>query len=85
MTSRRNFIAAATLLASAVPLRAALAQAPKEGAKQADFLFVQTAKGMTFDKATNKLEQLKAMLNEGLITQAQYQKASQQLLNEVVK
>jgi hypothetical protein len=55
MTSRRNFIAAATLLASAAPLRAALAQAPKEGAKQADFLFVQTAKGMTFDKATNKL------------------------------
>jgi hypothetical protein len=55
MTSRRSFIAAATLLASAAPLRAALAQAPKEGAKQADFLFVQTAKGMTFDKATNKL------------------------------
>jgi len=47
MTSRRSFIAAATLLASAAPLRSALAQAPKEGAKQADFLFVQTAKGMT--------------------------------------
>ena len=55
MTSRRNFIAAATLLASAAPLRSALAQASKEGAKQADFLFVQTAKGMTFDKATSKL------------------------------
>ena len=56
MTSRRNFIAAAALLASsAAPLRSATAQAPKEGAKQADFLFVQTAKGMTFDKATNKL------------------------------
>ena len=27
----------------------------KEQAKQADFLFVQTAKGMTFDKSTNKL------------------------------
>jgi hypothetical protein len=35
--------------------------------------------------ATKKLEQLKAMLNEGLITQAQYQKASQQVLNEVVQ
>jgi hypothetical protein len=55
MTSRRRFIAAATLLASAAPLRSASAQASKDGAKQADFLFVQTAKGMTFDKATNKL------------------------------
>jgi hypothetical protein len=35
--------------------------------------------------ATQKLEQLKSMLNEGLITQAQYQKASQQVLNEVVQ
>ena len=35
--------------------------------------------------AAKKLEQLKAMLNEGLITQAQYQKASQQMLNEVVQ
>jgi hypothetical protein len=35
--------------------------------------------------AAKKLEQLKAMLNEGLITQAQYQKASQQVLNEVVQ
>jgi hypothetical protein len=35
--------------------------------------------------AAKKLEQLKAMLNEGLITQAQYTKASQQVLNEVVQ
>jgi len=56
MTSRRSFIAAATLLASSsAPFRSATAQAPKEGAKQADFLFVQTANGMTFDKATSKL------------------------------
>ncbi len=32
-----------------------------------------------------KLEQLKGLLNEGLITQAQYQKASQEVLNEMVK
>lgn len=32
-----------------------VATASAEDAKQADFLFVQTAKGMTFDKATNKL------------------------------
>jgi len=34
---------------------------------------------------TQKLEQLKSLLNEGLITQAQYQKASTQVLNEMVK
>lgn len=34
---------------------------------------------------TQKLEQLKGLLNEGLITQAQYQKASQQVLNELVQ
>jgi len=35
--------------------------------------------------ATQKLEQLKGLLNEGLITQAQYQKASQEVLNQMVK
>ena len=35
--------------------------------------------------ATQKLEQLKSLLSEGLITQAQYQKASTQVLNEMVK
>ena len=34
---------------------------------------------------TQKLEQLKGLLNEGLITQSQYQKASQQVLNEIVQ
>ncbi len=34
---------------------------------------------------TQKLEQLKGLLNEGLITQAQYQKASQQVLNQLVQ
>ncbi len=34
---------------------------------------------------TQKLEQLKGLLNEGLITQAQYQKASQQVLNEIIQ
>jgi hypothetical protein len=55
MTTRREFIAAA-LAAPLVPLGSAIAQNAKEQpAKQADFLFVQTAKGMTFDKSTNKL------------------------------
>jgi len=35
--------------------------------------------------ATQKLEQLKSLLSEGLITQAQYQKASQQVLNQLVQ
>jgi hypothetical protein len=34
---------------------------------------------------TKKLEQLKALLSEGLITQAQYQKASTEVLNEMVQ
>src|SRR6478736_7364889 len=54
MITRRTFIAAA-LAAPAIPVGSALAQAVKEPAKQADFLFVQTAKGMSFDKSTNKL------------------------------
>jgi non-ribosomal peptide synthetase component E (peptide arylation enzyme) len=54
MTIRRNFLAAAAL-ATAAPFRSALAQAPAEGAKQADFLFVQSAKSMSFDKKTGKL------------------------------
>jgi hypothetical protein len=56
MTTRRNLLAAIPVFA-AIPglVRAALAQGAREPAKQADFLFVQTAKGMTFDKATGKL------------------------------
>jgi phage baseplate assembly protein gpV len=55
MTTRRKFIAAAALATAAAPLRSALAQAPADGAKQADFLFVQSAKRMTYDKKTGKL------------------------------
>ena len=54
MITRRTFIAAA-LAAPVLPLGSAMAQAVKEPAKQADFLFVQTAKSMSFDKSTNKL------------------------------
>src|SRR5262252_7951468 len=54
MITRRTFIAAA-LAVPAMPLGSVMAQAVKEDTKQADFLFVQTAKGMTFDKSTNKL------------------------------
>ncbi len=52
MTDRRNFLAAAALVASAAPLRAALAQS---AAKEADFLFVQNARYMIYDRKSDKL------------------------------
>lgn len=55
MTTRRIFVTSATLLASAPALEAAMAQTAEAPAKQADFLFVQTANSMTFDRATSKL------------------------------
>jgi hypothetical protein len=55
MTTRRNFITAAAIVASAAPLKTVLGQATKEPAKVADFLFVQNANSMTFDKANGKL------------------------------
>lgn len=50
MINRRNFIASAAIVASAVPLAAR-----SQGAKEADFLFVQNAKAMTYDKASGRL------------------------------
>src|SRR5215510_1043116 len=55
MITRRKFVAA-VLAAPLTPVGYAMAQSAKEApAKQADFLFVQTARGMTFDKSTDKL------------------------------
>ena len=56
MFTRRKFMAAA-LVAPVLPMASAMAQGVKENeqAKQADFLFVQTAKSISFDKATSKL------------------------------
>jgi hypothetical protein len=59
MINRRNFIALSALTASLFPLKAALGQsgqlATPENTDQADFLFVQTAKTMSYDPATKKL------------------------------
>jgi hypothetical protein len=53
MTTRRNLLLAATAVAAtAATLRPRMAQAADEAA---DFLFVQTASAMTFDKAASKL------------------------------
>ena len=50
-TTRRRVFMSAALLASSVSSFEALAQTPEK----ADFLFVQSAKGLSFDSATNKL------------------------------
>jgi len=52
MTTRRSFLAAAALAASAAPVRAAPAQG---AAKEADFLFVQNADYVVYHQASGKL------------------------------
>ena len=53
MPMRMNFVATAALTLALVLAGALLATAGEE--KKADFLFVQSAKNMSFDPATNKL------------------------------
>jgi len=55
MTTRRRFIAAIVVAAFIAPMAFMLADAAEETEKKADFLFVQSAKSMSFDPATNKL------------------------------
>jgi hypothetical protein len=56
MTTRRKFITTAAIAASSLAwTKTALAQPTPEAPKEADFLFVQSAKGMKFDKSNNKL------------------------------
>jgi hypothetical protein len=55
MTTRRSFVAATLAASSLASFKSALAQGAQEQPKQADFLFVQSSKAMTFDKSTNKL------------------------------
>jgi len=54
MTTRRTILASAAMLAPASALRSAPSQSA-DAPKEADFLFVQTAKSMTYDKTTGKL------------------------------
>jgi hypothetical protein len=54
MTTRRNFLIATALAGVFAPLRARFGRA-EVPPKNIDFLFVQSAKGMTFDKASNTL------------------------------
>jgi hypothetical protein len=54
-TRRTLFIAAPAFVATLAAAESARAQNAPDTSKIADFLFVQTAKGMTFDKAGGKL------------------------------
>ena len=54
MTTRRDFITATAVAASSLAaVKSALAQPTPQAL--GDFLFVQSSKGLTFDKSTNKL------------------------------
>lgn len=53
MITKRSLLAGTAAAIAAAQIEPIKANA--EGAKQADFLFVQSAKGMTFDPATNRL------------------------------
>jgi hypothetical protein len=52
VTTRRSFVAATLAASSLASMKLAFAE---EAPKQADFLFVQSSKAMTFDKSANKL------------------------------
>ena len=52
MNTRRTFVGAALAASTLASFKIASAE---EAPKMADFLFVQSSKGLTFDKATNKL------------------------------
>ena len=55
MTTRRTLFVAAPALAATLAAELARAQNAPDPSQTADFLFVQTAKGMAFDKAGGKL------------------------------
>jgi hypothetical protein len=80
--------AAATTEAAAAQAQAAAAAKPPPPPPAVNVQITQTPAAPAAapqPATTQKLEQLKALLGEGLITQAQYQKASQQVLNELVR
>ena len=56
MTTRRTVLGCAALLASASTLKSALGTELRAPAKQADFLFVQTANSMSFDKSQQHID-----------------------------
>jgi hypothetical protein len=56
MTTRRKFVVGGAIATSALAaLKSNLSLAAEEAPKMGEFLFVQSSKGMIFDKAANKL------------------------------
>jgi hypothetical protein len=55
MATRRTLFAAAPAVAALALTRSALAQSTAAAAKEGDFLFVQTAKAVAFDKGNGKV------------------------------
>jgi hypothetical protein len=78
---------AAVVTAGAAQANAAAASAAAAAAARPPTVNVQvtTPAPVAVPATTQKLEQLKGLLKEGLITQAQYDKSSQEVLNELVK
>ena len=76
---------AATAAAASTEAAAAARAAAPPPAPTVNVHVTETAAKPATPESTQKLEQLKSLLSEGLITQAQYQKASQEVLNEMMK
>jgi len=55
MATRRSFLSRASVLTSAIASGTALAQPPQASTKEADFLFVQTARGLSFNPTTRMM------------------------------
>jgi hypothetical protein len=55
MATRRSFLSHASALTSAIASGAALAQPTQATTKEADFLFVQTARGLSFNPTTRMM------------------------------
>lgn len=85
--SAANAAAANSAATSAEAAKAAASSAASSAATSAAAANAAAAKAQPGPQsaAEKKLEQLKALEREGLITAAQYQKASQQVLDEIVK
>ena len=86
---RRNIRRVAVIGTAAAVTTAAVATttaaAASASAAQASAAAAKAAAPAPQPSTTQRLEQLKTLRSEGLITEAQYDKASQQIVNELVK
>jgi hypothetical protein len=78
-------VTTAAVATTTAALASASASAAQASAAQASAAAAKAAAPAPQPSTTQRLEQLKTLRSEGLITQAQYDKASQEIVNEVVK